>query len=76
LRGHTRPSARRHAYPAVNVSSSETLNAALCGFAEAESDGIVELTTGGTAYTPGSAVGHGEVGARALAAFAREVARR
>jgi fructose/tagatose bisphosphate aldolase len=33
-----------YTYPAVNVSSSETLNAALRGFAEAESDGIVEAT--------------------------------
>jgi fructose-bisphosphate aldolase class II len=65
-----------YAYPAVNVSSSETLNAAMRGFAEAESDGIVQLTTGGAAYTSGSAVGRGEVGARALAAFAHEVARR
>jgi fructose-bisphosphate aldolase, class II len=65
-----------YAYPAVNVSSSETLNAALRGFAEAESDGIVELTTGGAAYVSGSAIGHGETGARALAAFAHEAARR
>jgi fructose-bisphosphate aldolase, class II len=64
-----------YAYAAVNVSSSETLNAALRGFAEAESDGIVELTTGGAAYTSGTAVGHGEIGARALAGFAHEVAR-
>jgi fructose-bisphosphate aldolase, class II len=64
---------QRYAYPAVNVSSSETLNAALRGFAEAESDGIVELTTGGAAYVSGGAVGHGERGARALAAFAHEV---
>jgi fructose-bisphosphate aldolase, class II len=64
-----------YAYPAVNVSSSETLNATLRGFAEAESDGIVELTPGGAAYTSGTAVGHGEIGARALAAFAHEVAR-
>jgi fructose-bisphosphate aldolase, class II len=64
-----------YAYPAVNVSSSETLNAALRGFAEAESDGIVELTPGGAAYTSGTAVGHGEIGARALATFAHEVAR-
>ena len=63
-----------YAYPAVNVTSSETLNAALRGFAEAESDGIVELTTGGAAYVSGAAVGNGERGARALAAFAREVA--
>jgi fructose-bisphosphate aldolase class II len=65
-----------YAYPAVNVSSSEALNAALRGFAEAESDGIVELTTGGAAYVSGSAIGHGETGARALAVFAHEVARR
>jgi fructose-bisphosphate aldolase class II len=63
-----------YAYPAVNVTSSETLNAALRGFAEAESDGIVELTTGGAAYLSGAAAGGGERGARALAAFAREVA--
>jgi fructose-bisphosphate aldolase class II len=64
------------AYPAVNVTSSETLNAALRGFAEAESDGIVELTTGGAAYVSGAAVADGEAGARAMAAFAREVARK
>jgi fructose-bisphosphate aldolase, class II len=63
-----------YAYPAVNVSSSETLNAALRGFAEAESDGIVELTTGGAAYVSG-AVRHAASGARALAAFAHEVGR-
>ena len=64
-----------YAFPAVNVTSSETLNAALRGFAEAESDGIVEMTTGGAAYASGAAVGSGELGARALAAFAHEVAR-
>jgi fructose-bisphosphate aldolase, class II len=30
-----------YAYAAVNVTSSQTLNAALRGFADAESDGIV-----------------------------------
>jgi fructose-bisphosphate aldolase, class II len=64
-----------YAFPAVNVTSSETLNAALRGFAGAESDGIVELTTGGAAYVSGAAVGHGELRARALAAFAHEVGR-
>ena len=63
------------AYPAVNVASSETLNAALRGFAEAGSDGIVEITTGGAAYLSGAAAGDAEKGARALAAFAHEVAR-
>ena len=37
----------RFAYPAINVSSSQTLNAALQGFAEAGSDGIIQVSTGG-----------------------------
>ena len=60
-----------YAYPSVNVTSTETLNAALRGFAEAESDGIVQLSTGGAAYLSGAAVGHKEIGARALAAVTR-----
>jgi fructose-bisphosphate aldolase class II len=40
----------RFAYPAINVSSSQTLNAALQGFAEAGSDGIVQVSTGGAEY--------------------------
>src|SRR3954470_9621409 len=39
--------ARSFAYPAINVTSSQTLNAAIRGFAEAESDGIVQVSTGG-----------------------------
>ena len=35
------------AYPAVNVTSSQTLNAAIRGFAEAGSDGIIQASTGG-----------------------------
>src|SRR6201992_2722094 len=38
------------AYPAINVTSTQTLNAALRGFAEAESDGIVQISTGGAEY--------------------------
>jgi fructose-bisphosphate aldolase class II len=37
---------RNYAYPAVNVSSSDTLNAALRGFAEAGSDGIIQVSIG------------------------------
>ena len=44
------------AYPAVNVTSSQTLNAALAGFAEAGSDGIVQVSTGGAAYWSGASV--------------------
>ena len=42
-----RAKAGSFAYPAINVSSSQTLNAALQGFAEAGSDGIVQVSTGG-----------------------------
>jgi fructose-bisphosphate aldolase, class II len=62
-----------YAYPAVNVTSSQTLNAAIRGFAEAGSDGIVEVTAGAGRYLAGAA-GEPVRGARALAAFAHEVA--
>src|SRR5436190_10976904 len=62
------------AYPAINVTSSQTLNAALRGFAEAESDGIVQVSTGGAEYLSGPTVKDMVTGAAALAAFAREVA--
>ena len=62
-----------YAYPAVNVTSSSTLNAALRGFAEAGSDGIVQMTTGGAKFVSGQ-VGDSAVGARALAEFAHVVA--
>ncbi len=62
-----------YAYPAVNVTSSQALNAAILGFAEAGSDGIVEVTTGAGKYLAGAG-GDAARGARALAAFAHEVA--
>ena len=43
----------RYAFPAINVSSSQTLNAALQGFAEACSDGIIQVSTGGAEYLSG-----------------------
>jgi fructose-bisphosphate aldolase class II len=64
------------AYPAINVTSSQTLNAALRGFADAESDGIVQVSTGGAEYLSGAAVKDMVTGAAALAAFARVVAAR
>ncbi|RAY13570.1 class II fructose-bisphosphate aldolase [Actinomadura craniellae] len=62
------------AYPAINVTSSQTLNAALRGFAEAESDGIVQVSTGGADYLSGSTVKDMVVGSVALAEYARVVA--
>src|SRR5580704_6109591 len=62
------------AYPAINVTSSQTLNAALRGFAEAGSDGIVQVSTGGAEYLSGAGVKDMVTGAAALAHFARTVA--
>src|SRR5246500_3121017 len=64
------------AYPAINVTSSQTLNAALKGFADAESDGIVQISTGGAEYLSGQPVKDLVVGASALAEFAHVVADR
>ena len=62
------------AYPAINVTSSQTLNAALRGFSDAGSDGIVQMSTGGAEYLSGSAVKDMVTGAVALAEFAYVVA--
>ncbi len=63
------------AYPAINVTSSQTLNAALRGFAEAESDGIIQVSTGGAEFLSGASVKDMVAGATALAEYARVVAR-
>jgi fructose-bisphosphate aldolase, class II len=65
-----------YAFPAVNVTSSQTLNAAMRGFAEAGSDGIVQLTTGGAEYASGTHVMEMALGAKAIAGYARTVADR
>ncbi len=65
-----------YAYPAINVTSSQTLNAALQGLAEAESDGIIQVSVGGSAYLSGQSVNDRVVGSLAFAAFAHEVASR
>ena len=70
-----RAKAGRFAYPAVNVTSSQTLTAALQGFAEAESDGILQVSVGGAEYASGSTVKDRVSGSLALAAYATEVAR-
>src|SRR5580700_10242477 len=62
------------AYPAINVTSSQTLNAALRGFAEAGSDGIIQVSTGGAEYLSGQSVKDMVTGAVALAHFAEVVA--
>lgn len=70
-----RAKAGRFAYPAINISSSQTLNAAIRGFAEAGSDGIVQVSTGGAEYLSGPTVKNMVTGSVALAAYAHEVAK-
>ncbi|WP_405554029.1 class II fructose-bisphosphate aldolase [Streptomyces sp. NBC_01171] len=69
-----RAKAGKFAYPAINVTSSQTLNAALRGFAEAESDGIVQISTGGAEFLGGQYNKDMVTGAVALAEFAHVVA--
>ena len=64
------------AFPSINVTSSQTLNAAIRGFAEADSDGIVQVSTGGAEYLSGQGVKDMVTGAVALAHFAWTVAAR
>jgi fructose-bisphosphate aldolase class II len=62
------------AYPAINCTSSETINAALRGFADAGSDGIIQFSTGGAEFSSGTRVKDMVTGAVALAEFAHVVA--
>ncbi|HRC39974.1 class II fructose-bisphosphate aldolase [Nostocoides sp.] len=63
------------AYPAINITSSQTITAAIRGFAEAGSDGIIQVSTGGGEYASGSTIKDMVTGAVALAAYAEEVAK-
>jgi len=72
----SRAKAGGFAYPAINVSSSQTLNAALKGFADAGSDGIVQVSTGGAEYLSGPSIKDMVTGSLAFAAYAEEVAKK
>ncbi|MFE7856690.1 class II fructose-bisphosphate aldolase [Streptomyces sp. NPDC101209] len=69
-----RAKAGKFAYPAINVTSTQTLHAALRGFAEAESDGIVQISTGGAEFLGGQYSKEMVTGSVALAEFAHIVA--
>ncbi|WP_250504929.1 class II fructose-bisphosphate aldolase [Bowdeniella massiliensis] len=70
-----RAKAGKFAYPAINVTSSQTLTAALQGFEEAGSDGILQVSVGGAEYWSGSTKKDRVAGSLAFAAYAREVAK-
>ncbi|MEX2323436.1 MAG: class II fructose-bisphosphate aldolase [Acidimicrobiia bacterium] len=66
----------RFALPAINVTSSITVHAALAGFAEAESDGIIQVSTGAAEFASGLYNRDMVLGGAALAEFAHAVADR
>ncbi|MBI4900623.1 MAG: class II fructose-bisphosphate aldolase [Actinobacteria bacterium] len=67
--------ANSYAFPAINITSSQTLNAAIAGFAEAGSDGIIQVSTGGAEYASGPTIKNMVDGAVALAEYAHVVAK-
>ncbi|HML52190.1 MAG TPA: class II fructose-bisphosphate aldolase [Propionicimonas sp.] len=64
-----------YAFPAINITSSQTLNAALAGFAEAGSDGIIQISSGGAEYASGPTIKDKVAGSVALAEYAHVVAK-
>ena len=65
----------KYAFPAINVTSSQSVNAALAGLQEAGSDGILQVSTGGSAYFSGSSVKDMVRGSLGFVAYVREVAK-
>ncbi len=69
-----RAKAGSFAYPAINCTSSQTIVAAIRGFAEAESDGIVQVSWGGAEFASGQTIKSMVAGATALAEFTHSIA--
>src|SRR6195952_3779489 len=63
-----------YAFPAVNCVGSESINAAIKGFADAGSDGIIQFSTGGAEFGSGLGIKDMVTGAVGLAEFAHVVA--
>lgn len=63
-----------YAYPAINISSLVTLNAALKGFADRKSDGIIQVSLGGGKFASGINVGCAVLGSVVLAEAAHRLA--
>ena len=63
-----------YAYPAINVTSITTINGALRAFAEAKSDGIIQVSTGGGQFASGTKVNDAAFGAIVLAEAAHLLA--
>lgn len=66
----------KYAYPAINVCSIETANAALEGFAKAKSDGIIQVSTGGGEHASGLEIKDSVIGAITIASHVHLMAKR
>jgi fructose-bisphosphate aldolase class II len=67
---------RHYAYPAINVTSMVTANAAMKGLADSKSDGILQISTGGGSFASGLYVDDQPLGAISLAEHVHRVAER
>ena len=65
-----------YAYPAINVTSIITINAALKAFSDKKSDGIIQVSTGGGEFASGINVKDRVLGAIVLAEAAHRLAER
>jgi fructose-bisphosphate aldolase class II len=65
-----------YAYPAINVASMLTANAALHGFAQSKSDGIIQVSTGGGKFASGLGIGDMVIGAISIAEHIHRMAER
>ena len=63
-----------YAYPAINITSLTTISGALKAFAEAGSDGIIQVSTGGAGFAAGTAVADEAFGAIILAEATHKLA--
>ena len=66
--------ANQYAYPAFNVTSMATANAALAGLAEKKADGIIQVSLGGGQFASGLNVNDSVIGAISLAQHVHLVA--
>ncbi len=64
---------KKFAFPAINITGLETLNATLAGFAAAKSDGIIQVSTGGGKHASGP-LGDMPLGAIVIAEAAHRLA--
>ena len=66
----------KFAFPAINVTSTSTANAALKAFSDMNSDGIIQVSTGGGKFASGQAIGDEVIGAISLAQHVHLVAQK